>query len=273
MMPFAARLPRLLRRGTGPDHRRKRPVTSGCDLQDLCKSGWFHNETGELFTGFHVGPADILLDVGCGNGGATLFAARQGCDVIATDLLPDKIAALERQLEDAGARRYRCHVSDSNPLPARAASVTRVVCAEVMEHVPDPDSFMDELVRVGAPDALYLLTVPDPASEAIQRELAPDSYWRVPNHLRIFTRDAFAKTVTRAGLTIESRHFVGFYTSVWWALFWSAGCSLDDPEHPLLDSWSRAWSQVLDHPDGMRVKQVLDRALPKSQVIIARKAA
>lgn len=244
-----------------------------CGLHDLCASGWFRNATGELFTGFPVGPADTCLDVGCGNGGATMFAARHGCEVIATDVLPEKVAAVERALASAGSTRFRCVVSDSNPLPVDDASVTRVVCSEVMEHVPDPDQFLGELVRVGKPGALYLLTVPDPASEAIQRELAPRSYWREPNHVRVFAHEDFTSTIARAGLTIEARHFVGFFRSMWWALFWCAEATLEDCDRPLLNAWDRTWAELLKHPDGLRVKQVLDHALPKSQIVVARKAA
>lgn len=263
-------LKRLTRRTEAP-MRDTRPHDSG--LHDLCASGWFCNATGELFTGFPVGPFDTYLDVGCGNGGATMFAARHGCEVIATDVLPEKVAALERELASAGATRFRCVVSDSDPLPLADTSVTRVVCSEVMEHVPDPERFLAELVRVGKPDALYLLAVPDPTSEAIQRELAPESYWHVPNHVRVFSREDFAATITRAGLTIEASHSVGFFRSMWWALFWCAEATLEDDDRPLLNSWNQTWAELLRHPNGMRVKQALDRALPKSQIVVARKAA
>jgi hypothetical protein len=34
-----------------------------------------------------------------------------------------------------------------------------------------------------------------------------------------------------------------------------------------------AWERVLAHPDGLKIKQALDRCLPTSQIIIARKPA
>jgi SAM-dependent methyltransferase len=272
-MRFFAQCARMMRRAGASQSCGEQTVAHDCGLHDLCMSGWFHNDTGELFTGFPLGPSDIYLDVGCGDGGATMFAARQGCEVVATDVLPDKISALERKLAAAGAQRYRCVVSDSNPLPLPDASVTRIVCSEVLEHVPDPNRFLSELMRVGAPGALYLLTVPAPASEAIQRELAPDTYWRIPNHVRVFEHEEFASAITQAGLSVEARHFIGFYNSVWWSLFWSARPSRHEQEPPLLEVWARAWREVLRHPDGMRVKRALDRVLPKSQVIVARKAA
>ena len=51
---------------------------------------------------------------------------------------------------------------------------------------------------------MYLLTVPDPVGESLQKKLAPDLYWRTPNHLRVFERDEFDRLVIEAGLTIEA---------------------------------------------------------------------
>lgn len=261
------------RAASGPGNASGANRGIACGLRDMIAAGWFQAATGELFTGFPVGPADTYLDVGCGDGGATLFAARQGSRVIATDVRPDKLAVLGRQLAAAGATAYECILSDTNPLPLPDETATRITCSEVLEHVPDPESFIRELVRVGATESLYLLTVPDPASEAVQQELAGETYWRPPNHVRIFEREDFARLVTDAGLEIEARHSVGFYTSVWWALFWSAGQELGEAEKPLLAGWTAAWERVLAHPDGLKIKQALDRCLPKSQVIIARKPA
>lgn len=262
------------------------PALFTCALADMCHSGWFQNETGELFTGFPLGPGETFLDVGCGNGGASMFAARMGCDVIATDVMPEKIVTLEEKLAALGAVSHRCLVSDSSPLPLPDGTASRIACCEVLEHVPDPAAFLTELVRVGTPQALYLLTAPDPASEEVMRDFAPASYWQPPNHVRIFARQEFAKLVEQAGLVVESRHYYGFYHTVWWSL-WAAEeqerqaepgpnrriWDVSQGESPMLAAWSRSWSELLTKPDGMRIKRALDRTLPKSQIIVARKAA
>ena len=46
-----------------------------CGLRDAVLDGWFRSETGELLAGFAIGAQDTLLDLGCGEGVATLFAA------------------------------------------------------------------------------------------------------------------------------------------------------------------------------------------------------
>lgn len=240
---------------------------------DLCRSGWFNDARGELFAGFPLGPGDTFLDVGCGGGGAALFAARRGCTVVATDVLPSAVSALDARLREAGSASHRCVVSDSDPLPVPSGWANRIVCSEVMEHVPDPVAFIRELCRVGAEGARYLLTVPDPASEAVQRDLAPANYWAAPNHLRVFSRDDFGRLVTEAGLVIEARHATGFFSAVWWSLFWAAGQELGEPEKPIMAAWSDVWGRLLSMPNGDQVKAALDRQMPKSQVIVARKVA
>jgi SAM-dependent methyltransferase len=264
-----SKMTRALRRLTRPADEPSLGLR--CGLRDLATAGWFNRETGELFHGYPLSSADTHLDVGCGDGGATLFAAERGSRVIATDVLPDKIAALERRLATMAGTDSRCLVSDTDPLPLPDETATRITCCEVLEHVPDPAGFLTELARVGTPGALYLLTVPDPLSEEVQLALAPPEYWRTPNHVRILGRERFAELVTSAGLVIQARHSVGFYSAVWWALFWSSGIELGQEEGPLLAAWSRAWEGVLAHPDGIRIKRALDQCLPKSQVIVARK--
>jgi len=37
-------------------------------LIDMVRSGWFNNDSGELYPDFPVGPEDIVVDVGCGDG-------------------------------------------------------------------------------------------------------------------------------------------------------------------------------------------------------------
>jgi len=79
--------------------------------------------------------------------------------------------------------------------------------------------------------------------------------------------------VLDAGLIIERKDHYGFYWSMWWFFFWTCKQDLSPPWHPLLESWTNTWAMLLDTPDGPRIKKALDRAMPKSQLIIARKPA
>ena len=51
-------------------------------LHDAMLSGWFNQQTGELFSGFPVTPEDTLLDVGCGDGGNVHFCGMRGAKTV-----------------------------------------------------------------------------------------------------------------------------------------------------------------------------------------------
>lgn len=252
---------------------RAAPAENLSTLKDTYLSGWFHQETDELFEGFPISAQDSVLDIGCGDGPFVQFCAQRGAEVIFADIDADKVAGVERALQGSNARAMLPLVTDANPIPLPDARVNKVVAMEVLEHVEDPAQFMGELVRVGKPGALYLITVPDPLGESVQKELAPDSYFECPNHIRVFEREAFEQLIRDAGLVIERQAHYGFYWSVWWFFFWACKQDLSPPWHPLLDSWTRTWNMMLETEDGPRIKKALDRAMPKSQAIIARKPA
>lgn len=236
--------------------------------------GLFNEEKGELLDGFPIGAADTVVDVGCGAGCASVFAAACGAAVYAVDIDPHALATVEERMSGRKpARPFRTLLSDANPLPLPDGLATRIVAQEVLEHVDDPRQFLTELARIGKPGALYLLSVPDPAAESVQKKLAPASYWQKPNHLRIFGRDEFTNLVRGAGLRIEKRLWSSFYWSMWWILFWSGQGHLPAgaPGTSVLAYWNKTWAALLKTPNGPRIKQALDEIMPKSQVILARK--
>ena len=254
----------------------------------MWKSGWYSSATQELAPGLKITEADTVVDVGCGPGGAAVFAARHGAKVVGVDVDAAELDRLKQRLQAElaenpkrairkGLESLETIVSDCNPIPLSADFATTVVAMEVLEHVDDPAKFLAELVRIGKPGARYLLSVPDPASESIQRRIAPASYWSKPNHIRVFERDEFQQVVEQAGLAVERRLYHGFYWSIWWSLFWAApqnnipfgksgGCDI-------LRNWNKTWKALITDPKAEHVWRALEDALPKSQVIIARKAA
>ncbi len=252
-------------------------------LHDAILDGWFLNATGELLKGFAITAEDTLLDVGCGEGVATLFAVRQGASVIFTDSEHDKVRDLARQVEAQSDKPNLGLVSNSLPLPLADGCASKVVCMEVLEHIDQPEPFMAELVRMGRRGALYLLSVPAPVGEHLQQGIAPASYYQAPNHVQIFTPERFAAMVEDAGLVIEHRQASGFFWVMGMIFFWASeraagrdlGGAVRDriqaPYPPLMESWAKTWQDLLAQPNGLAIKQMLDQFMPKSQVIIARK--
>lgn len=256
-----------------------------CGLLDAVQSGWYQSATDELFKGFPISADDRVLDVGCGAGGATLFCANRGAAVTFTDVVEEKIASLRERVAQTKARSSTGLVVDSTRLPLPDQCMSRIICMEVIEHVEDPAAFVTELARVGEPDALYLLAVPDATGERIQKAFAPDYYFQHPNHIHIFERADFAALVEGSGLEIVQRTTFGFYWTMWMFMYWvmtrNAKIELDGASHdivqppypPLLNTWAKLWHDLIKMPEAAPMKAALDELLPKSQVIIARKPA
>jgi SAM-dependent methyltransferase len=229
----------------------------------------------EIFPGFYAYPDDTVADIGCGAGEACVKAGSIGAAVLAVDSEEGTLAFVKNRMQSVPARSFdgQLATSDLIPLPPECASV--IVCTEVLEHVGDPNLFIRELARIGRPGARYVISVPDSRSEDILKEISPPEMWRAPNHVRVFERTQFRSLVEGAGLTITGTHFVGFYWSMWWLLRFAAstdytpGSAAEKPA--VLQKWEEAWEALQSTPEGRANAGNLDRALPKSQVLIAQK--
>ncbi len=252
-----------------------------CGLLDAVRRGWYQLETGELFIGFKVNRDDIVLDVGCGEGNAILFCAKQGAHVVFSDIDAAKIKALIEKAKETKARKVEGFVSDTKSLPLPCEYATKILSMEMLEHTLNPENILAELVRVGKPGAQYLITVPDSRSEMLQRPVAKPVYFSEPNHIQIFDKEDFVRLVENAGLKVERYDTWGFYWTVFMSLFWIVhqkesfdGAVLDyikPPYHPVLQSWSNTWAGLMELNGSEKLLESFDKYLPKTQVIVARK--
>ncbi len=252
-------------------------------------SGWLQTDSDELFRGFHVSATDTVLDVGCGGGFSALFCGQRGASITAVDISEEAVASVTQRLQEQGkASAIKGVVSDSDPLPINDQWASRVVCQEVLEHVADPRKVVDELVRAGQPGALYLLTVPAELSETVQKSFAPADYYEHPNHIRIFSKASFIELAERGGLEIIEYCSTGFFWTMWTSLHWAiAGTrareegspysASADPFSPPYDEslrdWALLWNKLIATPEGLAFKAEMDKVMPKTQVIVARKPA
>lgn len=257
-------------------------------LIDAVKNGWFLEDEDQYFKGFHISESNTVVDVGCGDGNASLFCANRGARVIFTDVddssidsLLEKMAALDNPPQFEGI------VCDSDPLPIKDCTADRVMCMEVLEHVENPMNLMGELVRIGTPGALYLLSVPGERGEHIQRQFAPKEYFQPPNHIRIFSENDFRQLVESAGLEIISYTPTGFFWVMWMSMYWAVQAAtgesydaakathlqINPPFEDNLNRWAALWIKFTSTPEGLAFKREMDLLLPKNQVIVARKKA
>jgi len=169
-----------------------------------------------------------LLDLGAGDGFLTAqLAARAGATFpVAADVgFPAPLATRPVPVHPVRAQVGR-------PLPFPDASFAVVTTLETIEHLLDPDAFLDEIRRVLAPggclvlstprlDALLvvislLLGVQPPGVDASphRRYGNPFGEQRASGHLHLFTRRALYEALAAHGFTPEA-YREGRFSSSW----------------------------------------------------------
>jgi len=103
-----------------------------------------------------AGPQDSVLEVGCGAGNV-LEQVPTG-QLYGVDLSAFLIGRSQARLARRKARLVR---ADAQDLPLVSGSFDRLVCSEVLEHVPDPRRILEEMARVARPEAVIVLSVPN----------------------------------------------------------------------------------------------------------------
>jgi glycosyltransferase involved in cell wall biosynthesis/cyclopropane fatty-acyl-phospholipid synthase-like methyltransferase len=153
-------------------------------------------------------PASQVLDAGCFDGRFADLARRQG----------HYVTGLDRQKLDGVAQRVDSFIeADLNePLPeALAGAYDVVVAGDILEHVIEPHSLLNELVRALKPGGEILVSVPNfghwyPRGRTAVGKFDYDQRGPLDRgHLRFFTRDSIEALIGSSGLVITEHTTVG----------------------------------------------------------------
>lgn len=95
----------------------------------------------------YVSSGDTVLDAGCGEGALSIMLAQKGAQVTGTDISVPNVEASNTYAKEQGVHAV-FQVADLENLPFPDNSFDVVVCSHVLEHIPDFDKGLHELVRV-----------------------------------------------------------------------------------------------------------------------------
>src|SRR5690606_16464018 len=159
-----------------------------------------------------VVPGMRALDIGAGAGRHSFELYRRGADVVAFDqnaddmkAVADMFVATEREGDVSDGTLARAEVGAALALPYDDATFDLVLISEVLEHVPEDERAIAELVRVLKPGGVAAVTVPRWFPEKICWALS-DAYHEVEGgHIRIYKADELAAKLTAAGLTVDRK--------------------------------------------------------------------
>ena len=105
-----------------------------------------------------------ILDVGCGNARDIACIVQQGAEVTGIDISEGMVAESRVELEKLGYNKVTLEVGDATQLHYADSEFDKVLCSEVIEHIPDADKALSEIYRVLKPNGILVLSTPNPKS-------------------------------------------------------------------------------------------------------------
>jgi SAM-dependent methyltransferase len=134
-------------------------------------------------------PGRKVLNAGAGQGSFSRVLEESGFDVVSTDVSPAACDVLSRRVRGPVVR------ADVTALPFADESFDAVVLGEVIEHLSDDVSALEETRRVLRPGGVAALSVP-----AHPSWFGPSDEWA--GHVRRYTRDSLIAACVAAGLDV-----------------------------------------------------------------------
>ena len=229
------------------------------------------------FTHFELRSGDRVLDLGCGEGRHAIVAYLEsdvhsvGVDLSVQDLSRAREKFADFQQTQEASRELSLTSADALSLPFANDTFDKIICSEVLEHIPDYESVLLEIQRILKPGGLLCVSVPRRWPERICWWLS-EEYHLVPGgHVRIFDAGELRNQIEARGISRYYRHWAhGLHSPYWWlqCLFRETRESnwLIRQYHRLL-----VWD-LMEKPAFTRVlERALDPLLGKSIVMYFRK--
>jgi SAM-dependent methyltransferase len=198
-----------------------------------------------------IGPGTTLIDVGCGLGRHSFEAYRRGADVVAFDQNAEELneidailQAMKEQGEAPESAKAEAVKGDALDLPYDDGTFDCVIASEILEHVPEDDRAIVELIRVLKPGGALAVTVPRWLPERICWLLSEEYHSNEGGHVRIYRASALRDKIAAHGLRFTHSHHAHALHSPFWWLKCAVGTSKS--EHPAVVAYHRmlVWDMV-----------------------------
>jgi SAM-dependent methyltransferase len=164
------------------------------------------------------------LDLGCGAGRHVhAMYYHSQCHVIGLDLGFEDVRNTRNgfgscpDMDPNTKRAFSLTVGNALSLPFPDASFDKVICSEVLEHIPDYEQAVAEIDRILKPGGTLAISVPRYWPEWVCWALSDDYHNEPGGHVRIFRESQLKGSVQRRGLSFFHRHFAhGLHSPYWW---------------------------------------------------------
>ncbi len=232
------------------------------------------------FNCLEIEPGSRILDIGCGSG--RHVAAAYAIDrtvVVGADANTEDLQKARSRLKfhdlvgEHGNGRWCLNAADITRLPYADACFDLVICSEVLEHIPDHQRAIDEIVRVLKPGRPLVVSVPRSWPETICWALSSGYRHDPGGHVRIYHGKALVRKIAVRGLKHWRTHYAhGLHSPYWW-LKCLLGLKRDSLWPVVLYHRFLTWDLMKKPKLTRTIERMIDPVMGKSVVFYFQKAA
>ena len=221
-----------------------------------------------------------VIDVGCGAGRHSFEAYRRGADVVAFDQdaaelnnVDTILAAMKDAGEAPASAKAEAVKGDALDLPYPDGTFDCVIASEILEHVPEDDRAIGELIRVLKPGGSLAITVPRWLPERVCWLLSREYHSNEGGHVRIYRASALRDKLLAYGLRFTHRHHAHALHSPFWWLKCLVGVSKSD--HPAVAAYHKmlVWDMMAQPWVTRSAESLLNPVVGKSVALYFEKPA
>ncbi|MGB8388857.1 class I SAM-dependent methyltransferase [Mycobacterium sp.] len=191
-----------------------------------------------------IGPSSKVIDVGCGAGRHAFEAYRRGADIVAFDRDASELRSVEtilRAMAEAGeapaAASAKVVIGDALNLPYADETFDCVIASEVLEHIPEDDVAIAELVRVLKVGGTLVVSVPRWLPERVCWLLSDEYHSNEGGHVRIYRASELRHKIAGGGMELTHAHHAHALHSPFWWLKCAVGVS--NADHPAVAAYHK----------------------------------
>ncbi len=171
-----------------------------------------------------IGPSSKVIDVGCGAGRHAFEAYRRGADVVAFDRDASELRSVETILqamaetgEAPATASAKAVLGDALSLPYADETFDCVIASEILEHIPQDDAAIAELVRALKVGGTLAVSVPRWLPERLCWLLSDEYHSNEGGHVRIYRASELRDKIAVGGMQLtHSHHAHALHSPFWW---------------------------------------------------------
>jgi len=170
-----------------------------------------------------------------------------------------------------GANVQLLCTADAARLPFKDFCFDVVICAEVLEHIPDHHAVIREFARVLKHGGTLAVSAPRYFPERICWMLSNDYHLTEGGHVRIYKKKQLIALLHEAGFKIKTMHYAhSLHTPFWWLKCLAGPTRTDNPAVNLYHQFL-TWDIMTRPRLTKRLEQLLDPFMGKSLVLYLKK--